>query len=131
LFIFGDTVAADLALTRVDDRGGSMALTIDNAGPSAAGNLKLTMEWEEGSLTLASYSGEGWMCSAIAGCINCRLAALAAEHTSELTIDVSGGASGSIPTPALIRVDSQTPDHFPDNNSTTLRSLRRSGGRRY
>jgi hypothetical protein len=95
----------------------SYELTVNNAGPSSAENLRVENTLPAGS-TFIDVSGSGWFCSQAAGIVTCTLSSLAVGIAPTITITVvTPDVTGSISNTAM--VSSATNDFNTSNNSDT------------
>jgi hypothetical protein len=129
LFLFGDSVAADLSISLNHFQENDLELEVYNDGPSGATNIEVSIELQHG-LRFLMTATEVWTCEAVPELVVCRSAALARALSKVLKIELSG-AAGVTSLPMQIWVESATPDPIPDNNLTGyLQEPRRPSGRR-
>lgn len=125
---FGERETADLSVVKADSAdpvvpGASLTytLTVTNAGPSVAANVRVTDPLPSGT-GFVSLSAAGWTCAAPApgsrGDVACSIPSMAVGEVRAITVEVTVEptlVSGAVLTNA-VAVGADTVDPVPDNN---------------
>ena len=123
-----DNINTD-ASTAANGSNIEFALWVSNQGPNAATNVQLVDSVSGGATfsTTSQDSGPAFSCSPSAGGTTCTIASLAVGASARIRVvyQVSGSAGTGIVNTATISSD--TPDQFPNNN-TSVAQLSVTGG---
>jgi uncharacterized repeat protein (TIGR01451 family) len=123
----GHCATADLAIVKTAapepvQAGATLTYTlaVNNLGPSAATNVKVTDTIPAGT-TLVSATGTGWTCGNVGSAVTCTFPSLAFGANTTITISVTAPATaGSISNTATVSADQYDP--VTTNNSSTATS---------